>query len=349
MSELQPICLALQGGGSHGAYGAGVVEALLESGRFQVAGVSGTSAGALNAAALVQGLSEPDRPGDGVAAALRCLERLWAEVGRRSPLSAADALPRPAQPLVAPFVQAWLKSAGLLGRFVSPYQPGLPSTNALRPILHEVIDIGVLHRAAVPLFVSATAVRTGDRRVFANQEITYEALLASACLPDLFQAVAVDGEAYWDGGFTGNPCIEPLIEAVDGCQDIVVVQVTPFVRDGLPEDAGAIMNRVSEITFNVALLGELKVISKLQQVLEGATSLSPLARRLAGLRLHLVQVPHALARMGSASKLDTRPSHLAKLRDMGRGAGRAWLASEASALVGRTGGLDLDRLLQATR
>lgn len=332
-----PISLALQGGGAHGAYSWGVLDALVADERFRVAAVSGTSAGALNAAALVQGLAEGD--------ASARLTALWAAVGERSPLRGADMPDSPFDPLFDGLTERWIEAARNWGRFVSPYSPALPSANLLQDVVEAVIDFDRLGGAATPLFVSATNVRTGDLRVFSGAEIDARALLASACLPDLFRAVEIDGEAYWDGGYLGNPTLEPLLELEDGPADIVIVQVTPFVRAALPREPGEIMNRVNEITFNASLLRELRILGDMQALVRAGGTASPAARRLADTRVHLVPADPRLGELPPASKVDTRPSELGRLRELGWDAGRAWLASEAGK-VGATGGVDLDGMLQ---
>lgn len=340
----KPLCLALQGGGSHGAYTWGVLDALLADGRFAVGAVSGTSAGALNAAALVQGLAE-----GGAQGARDRLRRLWTAVGSRSPFRVADLVTQgPAAPFLDPVFVAGLETLRLAGQFVSPYLPGIPVANLLETIVREVVDVGVLHAAPVPLFVSATNVRTGDLRVFSGKDLGFEALLASCCLPDLFQAVEIDGEAYWDGGFIGNPSLKPLLDLEDGCPDILVVQVTPFAREALPREVPDIMSRVMEITFNASLLRELADLSEGQRHLREAELHTPAARRIAGVRLHFLPAPHELGDLGTTSKLDTRPSHLDRLCKLGRQAGLRWLASRDADAVGERSSLDLDALRAGT-
>lgn len=330
------IALALQGGGAHGAYTWGALDALLEDGRFAIEAVSGTSAGALNAAALVEGLVAGDPAGR--------LARLWEAVGAASPLRSADLAPAVARPLVEPLVNAGLDATRALGTWFSPYQsPGM-RMNALESVLRDALDVEALRDSPVPLFVAATSVRTGDIRVFGCRDVTIDALLASACLPDIFRAVEIEGEAYWDGGFMGNPVLQPLVSLEGGCLDVVIVQVTPFVRDALPTTADAIMNRVTEITFNGALLRELRTLEMAQGMIRSVGRCPPSFRRLAALRVHLLPAPDAIARLPAASRLDTRPSHLERLRQLGRDSARRWLAEDAGD-VGRTSTLRVETLL----
>lgn len=345
-NEQRPLCLALQGGGSHGAYTWGVLDALLADGRFSVNAVSGTSAGALNAAALVQGLAQ-----GGPEGARQKLELLWKEVGRRSPLRATDwFVPGSAQPFFGPVLRASLEAFQLFNTLVSPYQTGLPTPNVLEGIIDKVIDIGSLQGSTIPLFVSATDVRTGNLKIFSGDEIGTKALLASACLPDLFPAVEIGENAYWDGGYAGNPSLKPLLELDDECLDILIVQVTPFVREGLPRSVSDIMNRVNEITFNASFLRELTGICEGQGYLRRqATTDTPELQRLQRLRLHFLPASAELGRDEMASKVDTRPTYLDSLRRTGRQACLKWLASGGAGDVGKRSSLDLGALLSPAR
>ncbi|WP_026358716.1 patatin-like phospholipase family protein [Aureimonas ureilytica] len=314
------VCLALQGGGAHGAFTWGVLDRLLEDGRFAPATISGTSAGALNAAALATGLPE------GPDGARRKLEALWQEVSNRSPLGAAENR-LPFFPFSRSMVHDAIERMKLFGQLMSPYSFGLPSENALRPVVEAVIDFPLLQSdRVVPTFVSATDVESGNVRVFSGQELTADALLASACLPDVFRAVEIEGRAYWDGGYVGNPMLTPFFaEDHDAC-DILIVQVTPFHRAGSPETPGDIMNRVQEITFNTSLIRDLRMLTEVQRLVKGSDLENPVLQRIAGLRLHMIEAGEAMARRSSAGKMDTRWSELTDLRDFGRAAASAWLA-----------------------
>ncbi|ALN72723.1 patatin-like phospholipase family protein [Aureimonas sp. AU20] len=322
------VCLALQGGGAHGAFTWGVLDRLLEDGRFQPAAISGTSAGALNAAALATGLSE------GPDAARQTLEALWQEVSRRSPLGAAENR-LPFFPFSRSMVHEAIERMKLFGQLVSPYSFGLPADNALRPVLEAVIDFPLLQsERVVPTFVSATDVESGNVRVFSGEELTADALLASACLPDVFRAVEIDGRPYWDGGYVGNPMLTPFFAEDRGACDILIIQVTPFHRAGSPETPGDIMGRVQEITFNTSLIRDLRMLTEVQRLVKGADLENPVMQRIAGLRLHMIEAGEAMSRRGSAGKMDTRWSELTDLRDLGREAADDWL-SENGADVGR--------------
>lgn len=330
------ICLALQGGGAHGAFTWGVLDRLLEQPDIEVAAVSGTSAGALNAASLSAGLA-----GGGLEGARKGMERLWETVSRRSPLGVAED-----SFLFFPFprsmVHRALERMQAFSQFVSPYAAGRPSENALRQVLEEAIDLDLLQRQTeVPTFVSATDVEAGSVRVFTGSELTADALLASACLPDIFRAVEIDGRSYWDGGYLGNPVLTPFFTQDQGTTDILIVQVTPFVRPGVPEEPGEIMARVSEITFNTSLMRDLRMLTEVRRLIRDEDLENPVLRRIGNLRLHMISAGDELTRRGAVGKLDTRWSELTDLRDMGRAAADDWLSRHAGDL-GRCSTLSAD-------
>lgn len=314
----KPISLALQGGGAHGAFTWGVLDQLLERGAIDPKAVSGTSAGALNAAALVSGLCEGGHSG-----ARAALERLWRLTAKRSPLGAAERV----NPFVPDaFMGAWLEGAKVLGQLFSPYRSALPAATLLRSVIEEAIDLPRLQdEAAIPLFVGATEVQSGRARVFTGAEVTAEALLASACLPNLFRAVEIDGHAYWDGGYMGNPVLTPLYSEDCEASDLLVVQVTPFSTELVPERQADIMNRVNEITFNSSLMRDLRTIRNIQRLARDEDFIDPTLRRIAALRIHMIVAGPELAEGGSAGKSDTRFSRLSRLRDLGRAAAARWL------------------------
>ena len=316
-----PISLALQGGGAHGAFTWGVLDHLLEDGRFRITAVSGTSAGALNAASLVTGLAT-----GGAQAARGNLEQLWKSVSGSSPLGAVERS-MPFLPLPTTVVHGMLERAKVLGQMVSPYDPTMPSGNPLRPVLERTIDFPLLQGPdVIPTFVSATRVDTGSARVFTGAELTVDALLASACLPNLFRAVEIDGISYWDGGYMGNPTLTPLFSEAFAA-DILIVQVTPFQRQEVPQGVADILSRVTEITFNSSLLRDLRTVTEIQKLLHGADESNPALRRIARLRLHMIAASQDVAERSTAAKLDTRWSELSGLAEAGRRAAREWLTA----------------------
>jgi NTE family protein len=230
--------LALQGGGSHGAFTWGVLDRLLEESSLRIDGISGTSAGAMNAVVLVDGYEAAGPNG-----ARTALEEFWRRVShaaRFSPIRTLD---------TSPFFVAF----DLAARLFSPYDLNPQGANPLRDVLADCVDFGRLANSSIRLFVTATNVRTGRGRVFRNKELTPDVLLASACLPTLFQAIEIDGEAYWDGGYSGNPTITPLVRECTS-KDTLLVAVNPVERQGTPRSARDILDRLNEVSFNATLL-----------------------------------------------------------------------------------------------
>jgi len=328
--------LALQGGGAHGAFTWGVVDRLLEEPWLRIDGISGTSAGAMNAAVLADG-----HAAGGAEGARAALEAFWRRVSaaarfsplRRTPLDVL--LGRWTLDHSPAFV-----AMDLASRLFSPYDLGPHGANPLSAILAESIDFARLAHAPIKVFVTATNVRTGRGRVFRNREITPEVMLASACLPTLFQAIEIDGEAYWDGGYSGNPTITPLVRECTS-RDTILVQINPVERQGTPRSARDILNRLNEVSFNAVLLKELRMIALLRQVAnpgdcEGAA--------WAEMRIHRV-ASEAMAALGYSSKLNAEWDFLCMLRDEGRRAAEAFLAAHGEDL-GRRSSFDLDALLE---
>ena len=326
------IDLALQGGGSHGAFTWGVLDRLLEDETLAFAGVSGTSAGALNAAVMASGFARGGRAG-----ARTALTAFWHDVSRgASPFSPADAA---AAAHSFGFDRLpgfqWLRS---YFRSFSPYEFNPLNLNPLRELLVRHVDIAAVQGSrAMQLFIAATSVHSGQARVFSGSEISIAALLASACLPNLFQAVQIDGEPYWDGGYTGNPALFPLIYDTEAL-DLLLVKINPLVRLGTPKRNDDIIDRLSEITFNASLIGEMRAIAFVGRLVrEGRLD----AGRYKALRLHMVADDASLGPLGSASKLDTDRAFLDKLFGLGRAAADRWLAAHR-ADVGVRGSLDIE-------
>jgi len=333
--------LALQGGGSHGAYTWGVLDRLLEEPWLVVEGISGTSAGAMNAAVLASGHAS-----GGARGARLALERFWrrvADAARFSPFRRGpfDAMLGRWTLDHSPVYLAF----DMLARVVSPYDMNPGSVNPLRTILADTIDFAALRDAPIKLFVTATRVANGQARVFRNADLTPDALLASACLPTLFQAVEIDGEAYWDGGYAGNPTITPLVRETDSV-DTILVQVNPVERPGTPRSAREIINRVNEIAFNAPLLKELRMIALLHQVAQSAHIAdggNAEARHWATMRMHRIQ-SDKLVTLGSSSKLNAEWPFLTLLRDEGRHVADTFLAQHGASL-GVASSFDIGTLL----
>jgi NTE family protein len=324
------IDLALQGGGSHGAFTWGVLDRLLEDERLEIAGISGASAGAMNAVALAGGLMEGGREG-----ARTALRRFWSRVADASPFNRLDDGPLGAMfGPNNPWIQAWIaplqQFSQALGSQLSPYQLNPLNLNPLRDILAETIDFEAVRACnRTQLFIAATQVATGKLRIFRQAELTADMVLASACLPLLFQAVEIDGEAYWDGGYAGNPALLPLIAETDA-DDLLLVQINPRERSELPTQAADILERINEITFNASLLKELRSIALLRQLIADEDRpthqyRNPLFGRVEALRLHLIDGGAQLAPLGAGSKTQTSASFLNELHDMGYAAADQWL------------------------
>jgi len=331
-----PIDLALQGGGAHGAFTWGVLDRLLEEPWLRIDGVSGTSAGAMNAAVLACG-----HAGGGAQGARESLEEFWRGVSEAARFS--------------PFRRGWMEmisgrwtldnspaflAADLAMRVWSPYNLNPQGMNPLRGILRELIDFERLAKSPIKLFVTATNVRTGRGRVFRNAEISPEVLLASACLPSMFHAVEIDGDPYWDGGYAGNPTMTPLIRECSS-SDTILVQINPVERPGVPRTAADINNRLNEISFNSPLLKELRMIAMLHHVADPGRGEGAAWARM---RIHRIATD-AMLELGYSSKLIAEWEFLCKLRDEGRRAATAFLADH-TADIGKRSTLDLDALLE---
>ncbi len=341
----QQIDLALQGGGSHGAFTWGVLDRLLQDDSLEIAGVSGTSAGAMNAVALAAGLMEGGRDG-----ARECLGRFWRRVAQTSPFHAlemgpAAALWGPDNPWLAAWTAPWRQAVSVLGSQFSPYQLNPLNLNPLRDVLRETVDFDrVCGCNKTQLFIAATQVRTGALRTFRQHELSVDVVLASACLPLLFQAVEIDGEAYWDGGYAGNPTLLPLISE-SAAQDLLLVQINPSLRDEVPVSAEAILDRINEVTFNASLLKELRSIALLKQLIAdegrpGHHYRNPLFARIDALKVHRVEGGQALAELGAGSKVQTQWPFLSMLFERGAEAADRWL-HENRRHIGRRSTLDL--------
>jgi NTE family protein len=310
--------LALQGGGAHGAFTWGVLDRLLEDGRLDVVGVCGTSAGAMNAAALAYGLAR-----GGPAEARAVLGRFWRSVADRGRFSPFQ--PTPLDRLVSvgdmDFSPGWL-FYDALSRIVSPYVANPANYNPLAEVLDDVIDFGWLQQhCTVQLFVCATNVKTGKIRVFGSDEVSAKAVMASACLPFLFQAVEIGGEHFWDGGFMGNPPLFPLIYHTD-CEDVLIVQINPICVDEVPVTAQAIVDRMNELSFNSSLMREMRAIAFVQKLL--AEQRVPRGR-YKDLKIHTIDAEGEMRRLGYSSKLNAGGDFLGWLFELGRGRAEAFL------------------------
>jgi NTE family protein len=340
-AKTRNISLALQGGGAHGAFTWGVLERLLDQDDLAIDGVSGTSAGAMNAAILASGLL------DGRDAARRALHDFWRGI---SQVGAAAFNPYQTMPFhnVARAwnldwspASVWLDT---MAQFVSPYQLNPLDRNPLRDLLSESLEPERLRQEdTIRLFVSATNAQTNRLRIFTNRSVSIDALLASACLPQLHRAVLIEGEYYWDGGFLGNPVLKPLIRHCPG-SDIMIVQINPVERASLPITSRDIMDRLNEVTMNASLMRELDAISTISRLVAAGTLTDP---RYRVIRLHQIADPEVMAELGFSRKNNTAWSFLTYLRDAGRTTAGRWLEANRDR-IGKEATLDLEDFWIAT-
>ncbi|MSP67315.1 MAG: patatin-like phospholipase family protein [Alphaproteobacteria bacterium] len=317
-TAIKTINLALQGGGAHGAFAWGVLDRLLEDGRIGVEGVCASSAGAMNAVVLAHGLVQGGRDGAREAPA-----KFWRGISEAAALSPLQ--PSPVDRMMhnhsldsSPAFLAF----DLLSRLWSPYQFNPMNVNPLRDVLEANVDFAALRKQnEVKLFLCATNVRSGKVKVFDNPQIRSEAVLASACLPFLFQAVEIDGEHYWDGGYMGNPAIFPLIYGCDA-RDVVIVHIYPLYRADLPFTAQEILNRINEISFNSSLMREMRAIAFVTKLVDdGKVSAGSLKRML----IHSIAGDDFMRTLSVTSKPNADYEFLTHLRDVGREVADGWL------------------------
>jgi len=297
----RPVSLALQGGGAHGAFTWGVLDALLEDGRLDIRAITATSAGAMNSCAPAMG-----RVTGGADGAREALEQFWRTVSR-----AGGPFRPPGLARLFPLLDAFL-------RMISPYDSNPFGYDPLREILARQIDFDAVHACKdTRLFISATCVETGRARIFSGADVTLDAVRASATLPFLHQAVEIDGRAFWDGGFTGNPALWPIFYA-DTPDDLLIVHINPMLREGTPKSAADIIDRANEITFNASLLAELRAVAFVQRLhAEGLLTEAGKAE-LRNIRVHAIRADTALNAYPASSKYDTSWRFLTGLRDAGR-------------------------------
>jgi len=318
MAKPKMIELALQGGGAHGAFTWGVLDRLLEDDRILIEGISGTSAGAMNAVVVADGLDTGGKEG-----AREALKNFWYGVHKAGEFS--------------PFKRTWLDrvlgrwtldySPGYiffdnLVRMVSPYQMNPFNMNPLRDLISSLVDFEhVRHCEGIKLFVVATNVRTGFPKIFRRQEMTADMVMASSCLPFIYQAVEIDGEAYWDGGYMGNPALYPLVNDCQS-QDIVIVQINPIHREEIPRTAQDIFNRINEITFNASLIEEVRAIAILKKLIKMGNLED---QRFRDALFHRIDADAELKSLGVSSKFNTEWEFFEHLHDIGYRNTTLWL------------------------
>lgn len=332
-ANVKPINLALQGGGAHGAFTWGVLDRILEEGTLQLVGISGTSAGAMNAAALLDGYSR-----SGADGAREALEHFWMKLSDAFVFSPIQRNPyarmindwtldySPGRMWYDAFVQAF-----------SPYEFNPFNINPLKSLLESTIDFDrVQNCSKIAVFMCATNVRTGKVKVFSGKEITASAVMASACIPEIYQAEEIDGEYYWDGGFMGNPPLYPLFYGTS-CNDLALVQINPIERSKLPISAREVQNRVNEVTFNATLMRELRMVEFVTRLIDDGKLDQKEYMRV---NMHKIGAAPQMKELSASSKLNLEKEFLIYLRDIGRETASQWLAENYDQ-VGKSSTLDL--------
>jgi NTE family protein len=334
--DMPRVNLALQGGGSHGAFTWGVLDALLEDGRISLEGISGTSAGAMNAVALAHGFAQANdkMKADPREAAREALANFWHGIVQMGALSEAQR---------APFdllfgrmggdnssTAVWANAmTNFWSSAMSPYQNNPFDLNPLRNFLQSQVDFeGLARLQTLKVFVVATRVSTGKAEVFSGKRLTADAVMASACLPMAFRAVEIEGDHFWDGGYSGNPAIHPLIYDCSS-RDILLVQINPIKRDKLPTTSAQILDRMNEVTFNAGLIAEMRAIDFVKRLL-AAGKLDPANYK--DVLMHRIDGGEALEDFSASTKTSTRESLIHSLRDLGQANARTWLTKHYSSL-----------------
>jgi len=317
MSHKKKLSLALQGGGSHGAFTWGILERLLEEDVFDIRGICGTSAGAMNAAMVVYGLHKNGNKG-----AIEMLNKFWLKIADSSKYT--------------PFQSTWLDnvlSPGDLSYSIgfqwfnfftntfSPYQFNLLDVNPLKKLIEELIDFEELNKSEVKLFSCATNVKKGKPKVFKSPNITSDMLMASACLPMLYKAVEIDGEFYWDGGYMGNPPIYPLIDYTDS-NDILLIKVNPLEIKEVPKTVKEIQDRINDISFNSSLSSEMRMIHFKDRMLNIGYDLKGKLRKI---YFHEISADDDLHEYSLSSKFNISKEFLLQLKYKGRKAAEVWM------------------------
>ena len=320
MAAKKQINLALQGGGAHGAFTWGVLDLLLEDGRLDIQGISGASAGAMNAIALADGMADGGDEG-----ARKQLEHFWRKT------SIDGGLPSGQRLVMDSLLSAWGPSStvggwwlDLLSKSASPYEFNPLDINPLKDILTAEINFERIRtKSPIKLFISATNVETGKIRIFENAELTPDHILASACLPTVFRAVVIEGTPYWDGGYMGNPALFPLFYGTPA-RDVMLVQINPIERKGVPKTPAEIQNRLNEITFNATLLRELRAVEFVTRLIDTGRLPTPEYKRVL---MHRIAMGDELHDENASSKLSADWKFFLRMKEAGRSAAKTWLTA----------------------
>jgi NTE family protein len=327
--ETKVVNLALQGGGSHGAFTWGVMDKILEDGRLDIDGLSATSAGAMNA-----GVYAYHHMIGGKDGARQGLHDFWQRISKEG-----DKTRNPMDAVFESMNLGMLSSAAMfetVSRLMSPYEFNPFNLNPLKDVLKASIDFDKLHACTTTkLRICATNVRSGKIKIFHNDEITTEVLLASACLPQLFQAVEIDGEHYWDGGYMGNPAIYPMFVGMASA-DVIIIHVNPINRPDLPKTSPEIMNRLNEISFNSTLMREMRAVKFIRDIMDGDWIKEEHKHKLRYIHMHSIRNDDTMAALPASSKSNTNWSFLTGLRERGRVTAEQWLAENFDHVGKRT-------------
>jgi NTE family protein len=330
----KPVSLALQGGGAHGAFQWGVLDRLLEHGELDIRSITAASAGAMNAVALVCGLVE-----GGAQGARSRLESFWKAVSHSGGRGVFG------DSMLTNMAANWFTSSPAynylqtLSPAMSPYDFNPLNINPLRDVLRDQIDFKLVReQTAIDLFIAATAVRTSEAKLFHAAELTPEHVMASACLPDVFQAVEIDGVPYWDGGYLANPPIWPLVECHS--PDVILLLLNPLKSKRTPKTTSDIMDRVNELGFNASVVAELRSIAVVQDQLKRGKLKA--GSGYTALRFHMIDADHRLSDLTLSSKANIDWAFLQDLKKRGRAAAEEWLKSDFP-LVGENSSLDLGK------
>lgn len=330
--------LALQGGGSHGAFTWGVLDKILEDDRLWIEAISGTSAGAMNAVVVANGLEE-----GGAEAARQQLERFWRAVSDAAKCSPIQ------RSVFAQLTGSWSLESSVTYQIsqavqsvASPYDINPLDYNPLRDLVSELVDFKKVRACKdLELFVAATEVESGRARIFKHEEIDLDQVMASACLPHLFKAVEIDGKAYWDGGYSGNPPLYPFFYNSPS-DDIIIIQINPVVRPEVPKSAPEIDNRANEIGFNASLLHELRSIDFVRRLLDNGKLKADEYRRM---NMHMIEARKTMRQLDASSKMNAEWEFLRYLFNVGREAAGKWLEKNFDA-IGNKSTLDLRKVFQ---
>ncbi|MDQ3059581.1 MAG: patatin-like phospholipase family protein [Pseudomonadota bacterium] len=327
--------LALQGGGAHGAFTWGVLDGLLEDGRMEFEGVSGTSAGAMNAVILAQGLMTGGREG-----ARTALTRFWTQVAGSLPFEVAIPSLDGQSVSLLPGLKMMLQWA----HYFSPHQLNPLDLNPLRDILLAQVDFERLRSdSPVKLFIAATNANSGKVRLFRTPEISAEAILASACLPTMARPVEIDGEPYWDGGYAANPAIYPLFYECSST-DILMVLLTPLKHKGTPHSAQEIKDRILELAFNSTFLREMRMFAHAREYAKASLfQLGRFERRLARVNFHVIDAQEQMHLLKTETKLAANMRFFDMLCTLGRARAKLWLQTHHGQ-IGKRSTVDLAEL-----